>query len=941
MNFVFAQAAFPIRPVRAASVAALLLVAALPLPRAARAQPVAYDAPFFPGADHDPAVTPPERLLGFRAGDALASCEAIERCLRAWEDSPRMTLTTYARSWEGRPLHYAVLTSPRNHARLAEIRAEIARLADPRKLAADENIDARIRDLPAIAWIGCSIHGDETSGADAGLALIHHLVADRTAQTQKLLDDLVICIDATMNPDGRERFIQQVQQHAGVTPNLDPAALQHSGAWPTGRMNHYLCDLNRDWIFGVHPETRGRRTEFVAWNPQLLVDAHEMWPNSSFLFNPAREPFNPGVSPVIRTWWLAFSNAQALAFDAYGWSYYTREWADFWYPGYSDGWACLHGAVGMLFEQAGTGGTTIRQDTGGLLTYREAVHHQAIGMLSNLRTLQANRAAILRDFVGMKRAATSPAGNPGPRYLVVPPTANRARLAEFSRNLREQGIEIGRQRGALTGHDAVHTLGGRDESRTFPAGTLVIDRLQPRGTLVTALLDFDPRVDDAFLQSERKSLEARGESRLYDVTAWSLPLACALDAYWCARLDGLDTEPLSDDAPPPHDVDRAGGAYAYWIDGASDASARAAVHLLQAGVVTRVAERAFTIGTQRLEPGSLLIRRHENQSADLVERLAAAAEAAGVSIGAVPTARSATDTPDLGGEHFLMLDKPRVALFGGPGVDPYNYGEIWRLLDVDLGQPVSLFSIHERGGFDARRYNVVILPNTEGGDEVASLARELKPWVESGGTLIAIAGAAELLASEDAGLSAVRRREDVLDTLDAFSAAVELERRGRRESFPLDGVWENAPASAPAASEAEDAPAAEGAEALDAYRRRFAPTGVILRAESNPEHWLAFGCPAELPVFAAGSRALLSRTPTQTPVRFATRERLRLAGLLWPEAALRLADSAAVTAERVGSGQVILFAQDPVFRGGWPGTRRLLVNAVVFGPGCGADAPAP
>lgn len=97
----------------------------------------------------------------------------------------------------------------------------------------------------------------------------------------------------------------------------------------------------------------------------------------------------------------------------------------------------------------------------------------------------------------------------------------------------------------------------------------------------------------------------------------------------------------------------------------------------------------------------------------------------------------------------------------------------------------------------------------------------------------------------------------------------------------------------------------------------------------------------ELPLFAAGSTVLLSKSPAATPVRFAEAKRLRLSGLLWPEAAVRLESSAYATVERVGAGQVILFAQDPIFRGGWRGTGRLLLNAILLGPGCGTSQPNP
>lgn len=122
-------------------------------------------------------------------------------------------------------------------------------------------------------------------------------------------------------------------------------------------------------------------------------------------------------------------------------------------------------------------------------------------------------------------------------------------------------------------------------------------------------------------------------------------------------------------------------------------------------------------------------------------------------------------------------------------------------------------------------------------------------------------------------------------------------------------------------------------EAIDAWRRRFSPAAVILRGEVDPTSWLTAGCgdAAEMPVLFRGSSVLFSNV--RPAVRLAAADSLRLGGLLWPEARVRIADSAWATVEPVGRGQVVSFAASPVFRGSWRGTMRLFLNAVVVGPG--------
>lgn len=121
---------------------------------------------------------------------------------------------------------------------------------------------------------------------------------------------------------------------------------------------------------------------------------------------------------------------------------------------------------------------------------------------------------------------------------------------------------------------------------------------------------------------------------------------------------------------------------------------------------------------------------------------------------------------------------------------------------------------------------------------------------------------------------------------------------------------------------------------------RFAPVGVLLRALVSADDWLTFGVDsAEMPVLVMGSHVLLARAPVRVPVRLSAAPRLRLSGLLWPEARERLALSAYATVERVGAGQIVLFASPPSFRGATPGTARLFANALVYGPSLGAYQP--
>ncbi len=896
-----------------------------------------YKITMWPASQPDPGVPSPAQLLGYELGDRPASHAEIERCFAAWAEKGLLELREYGRTHEGRRLFYAILTSRENREKLESIREDVGKLADPRLLPDGTRDDDFVRGLPAIAWLAYGIHGDETSGSDAAIGVAYRLLAFDDEEARSLLANLVVVIDPLQNPDGRDRFIRQMDEFRGYTPSLDMSALPHTGRWPSGRTNHYFFDLNRDWVYGTQPETRARWKVVAEWNPQLFVDSHEMWPDSTFMSNPAREPFNPNLAPLIRNWWKTFADDSGRAFDAYGWSYYTREWADFWYPGYSDAWASYHGAIGMLYEQAGIGGHAIRQSTGRVLTYHEAVHHQLVATLANLRTLRDRRADVLKDYLTQKRAGLSAAPASAARTFLLPPSENGARRQAMIDLIHEQGVEAFVAQQPFSAAALVGAFRDRHERREFPAGTLVVRRQQPRAALVSALLDFDPRMSPEFLRDERRDLEVRGESRIYDVTGWAPPLAMGVDAYWSGDDVSAGLAPYVPAVAETGRFDEGSGAYAYVIDGASDAVLPALATLLQGGARVRVAQQSFVAAGRRFGRGSLLMRRLEND--ETLAGLLRAVAAEGVVVHTASTARSPDDTPDLGGGEFTLLTRPRVAMPVGDSLDENALGETWHLLDRELGVSVSL--IPAGGWVDLRAYNAIVLAPGAGN---AFSADALKSWMESGGTLIAIGDAVGSFAAEG-GVSAVRRREDVLDDLLEYETAVALERAAGSRPAYVDDLWDNpseAPPNFPAAERPESS--LEGVE-LDRYRRRFAPNGVIARADLDSTHWVAFGAglPSEsaAAVFVQGPRVLLAKPPVQTPARFASRDRLRLSGLLWPEAAERLADSAYVTVERVGSGQLILFAHRPNFRGAWKGTSRMLANAILLGPGCGASAPAP
>ena len=929
------------------------LVAAQPTRNANTGEHRVFDAE--PGT-YDPRIPSPQSVIGHATGDGAVRYDPMVRYLRALADaSPRVMLTPYAESHEGRTLYYLTITSEKNHARLATIKADNAKLADPRRLSDPGEADRIIETLPAVAWMAYAIHGDELSSTDAALQVAYHLTAGTEADVARLRDELVIHIDPLMNPDGRERYLGQLQHLTGRVPNPDYQAMQHVGLWPGGRGNHYLFDLNRDWLMQVHPETRGRAARILEWNPHLAVDSHEMGSRDTYLFDPPRKPHNVQLSAPHMAWRRRFSADQAKAFDRYGWSYYTREWYEEWYPGYANAWTSLAGAIGLLYEQAGVNAASVTQATGQALTYREAVHHQYVSSLANLETLRANRRELLRDYLTDKQWAVSAPAD-GPLAYLLPPTSDRARFNRFLDLLGRHGIEVEMATRAFDAAGVVDVQGDRTESQSFPEGTLVIRVAQPKRRLLLANLEFDPHMSDTFLAEERKELERRRGTRIYDVTAWNLSMAYGLEAYSADRMTEAELGPAT---PLPTGVPAAlpsQPAYGYLIDGADGDIYRAIVRLQAKECHLRVATKPFTIAGRKYEAGSVLLRGHENPS-DLAALITATARDLHLDIRGTDTAL-VEHGPDLGGGRFRLLATPRIAIATQWPIASTSFGSTWFLLDYRMELRTSPINIQSLGRVDLRKYNVIVIPHTWNRGGLAGVLDEkvrgkLKTWVEAGGTLVAMGRSAVVLATKDFGFTQTRLKRDVLTELSIYAEALKREQDAQKIAIDDDAVWggkipiadedetSSSTANGPPSQIPTTKPDVEALKRTDAWQRLFSPMGAFAATTPDDEHWLCFGLEERPPVLLFGDYAFMTKHPVVTPVRLAGAEHLRLSGLVWPEARERLGGTAYAAVERVGHGQIILFASDPFFRGYLEGSGRLLLNALILGPGMGTSPTMP
>lgn len=915
--------------------------------------------------NYDPAIPTPEDILGFPVGERTATPGQIVQAVQAWSAaSERAVAVEYARSHEDRPLFYVMISSPENLGRLDEIRADIERLARPAGLSASA-ADEIIERLPATAWMAYSIHGNETSGADAALAAIYHLVASTDEEVRQLLAKEIIFIDPSQNPDGRARFARSLEQNRGAAPNVDSQSLLHTGFWPYGRTNHYFFDLNRDFYFLVHPETRGRVQAINTWFPQIIIDAHEMGSHDTFLLSPAREPINRNLPPYTQKWAGRFAEDLAGNFDRQNWPYYHGEWNDNLYAGYSS-YAMFRGSLFILYEEARTAEDGVRLPSGAVRTYRESVHHQLLATMSNLQSLAEHSKAMYRDFLADRRAVLSADSPYADITYVVLPTGNRSRWNAFVAKLQAQNIELYSADRELTLRNARDWAGRDLASVKAPAGSLVIPNRQAEARLIAAILEFDAKIGDETLAKERQERLRNGGGVMYDVTAWNLEMMYGLETLRVADHIDSGISPYQASPEPPA-LAGATTAIAWIVDGQDDASVGFAARLMEQGVRVRAIDRAIELDGQAFSRGSVMVSLNDNRSfdADLAGLVGATAGKVGSSAVGISGGLGAGDLPDIGGRHFRLLTRPQIAVLSREGISPYSFGTIWHSIDSHLGIRHSHLDKAAFGYSDLRRYNVLVVPGSYSSfDFSTSELDSIKAWVKAGGTLVAIQGSVRALTGKDAGFSSVRQIQDAVADIQTYDVSLQREWLARRES--LDDAAAVRSHTVPFAvdypfPEQGTGPDAEALKKLDAWQSIFMPQGVMLAGHVDQRHWLTFGSENLLPILFGKNPVLMSDDRSEAVLRLGVLEtrgddeesrrlgwatvpagqgvRLRMSGLLWPEAAQRIANSAYLTRESMGYGQVILFAAEPVFRGAALATNRLLLNALVYGPGLGAYAP--
>lgn len=814
----------------------------------------------------------PEDIVGHEIGTRFTLHHAVsDYTQHVHKAIPGSKLIQYGASNEGRPLELLVLSSASNMQNLEAIRTQhLDRMQGGTGSAQYDDL--------AIVWLSYNVHGNEAVCTEAALEVMHDL-ALASMNGDAFLEHVVVLLDPCLNPDGHDRYAVWFNQYASSTPNSDPNSFEHDEPWPGGRPNHYLFDLNRDWAWQKQQESQMRSAVYHQWMPHVHCDYHEMGYNSPYYFAPAAEPYHESITDWQRAFQHEVGQATAKAFDARGELYYTKESFDLLYPSYGDTYPIFNGAIGMTYEQGGSGGAGVLVETsqGNLLSLNERIANHVESSLQAVYT-SARLAENLVDEWGAyyDRNRTQPIGRFA-GYLIPKTEDNAARIERLIQFLDGHGViteSVDKDQKSVTGWEY-----GIGQKRTVrpQAGDLVISSYQTHSSILDVLFDPDPVLSD---------------SLTYDITTWSVPFAYGL------RTFGLDAPIIGKPHITSETPSIQSEAFGFAFKRTGDQDSPLMAQLLSGGFTLRTNAKSFDVDGSTHEAGTLLVLRGDHKDRPQWWReLGALAADHGVELMTI-SGGYVDAGPDMGSDDIWAIPEIRVGALTGPGVSSLGAGEVWWHFEQELQYPITMLSAENSNPEEWGAYDVMVLPSGWYGQADESWMQALAQWVRNGGRLIAIANAVSMFEGEsDWGLN----RYDDEDQADAVRQRSSSEKASDRQ------------------------------QAFDERQRLRAMRigdGSIYPVKLDRSHPLAWGYP-DAPYYTLRSNssrfALLSGGWNVGTFDYDTQP---VSGFVGARANRELDGSLVFGVQPMGGGSITYFSDNPLFRGFWENGKLMFDNAV-------------
>ncbi len=847
---------------------------------------------FEPDLQINEGITSPKEFLQYELGENFTGyAHIVSYYKQLASESPRVLYNEYGKTYEDRPLINLVISSEENIQNIDQIRDKHLKLLN----ASSAEASSILENEPVFTSFSYNIHGNEASSSEAAMQVAYRMAAATDAETLDILKNSVIIMYICINPDGRDRYVYWYKSMKRIKrPGVEPKDMEHFEGWPGGRTNHYWFDLNRDWIWGVHPESRGHTGEYQKWMPQVHVDYHEQGYNSNYFTMPGTTPRNKLLPDSYESWSKVFGDANVAQFDKHQINYFTRDAFDFFYPGYGSSWPSVMGAIGMLTEQGGhsAGGRIVETNDGYNLTLRQRVFDHYTTSIATIKASAENRKPLLQYSYDAWKPANSKTNTKAYFFSDQDMYAN-----EVVNVLKRNGVKVYQANNNFQVASAKNYRDGAISRKTLPGGTFIVPTNQPRALFINSIMERNMAIED---------------SVMYDMATWSAPIAYNLDAWSTNGSFTADMTEVKEMPKSKGEIINPNAKYAYVIDWSQRDAPKALAKLWAKKYNVRAAEKPFSDGNMSFPSGSLIVLKGRNRekAASIDNDMQKIATESGVKIVGFNSGRMVTGM-DLANSGNRPIKQPRIAMMVDPPFSSYTGGQIYFLFDWVTELPIERIrttaleqtSLPKQGfrfgGADLKDYDVLILPG--GGGSLKALfgesqQEEIKTWVQNGGTLIATESAASFFTKENSKITEVELKKSPKDSSEERSYLKYADRE-------------------------------------DYFGKRRVP-GSAMNSIIDTTNPLAFGLKANLYSLRFGNTVLQPSDKFQT-VGYYHKDpaKLLVAGYASEENLNHIAGQAFAGVSSMGRGKIVYLVDNTQYRMFWLGPSRMMQNAVMILPG--------
>jgi hypothetical protein len=918
-----------------------------------------------PLVDYLPAsatVPTPEKVLGDVAGapNMLPYAEDTYKYFRLLAaSSPRVQVFTIGHSEEGREMIAVAIADEGLLKGSKENEARLAKLADPRTIGMDDAKAQPLIDASyPVYYITGTIHSPETGSPTALMEMAYRLAVDDSPYIKYIRSHMIVLITPVVEVDGRDRMVDVYKWHR-ANPGKDWPRLTYWG--------HYVAhDNNRDAMGMTLNLTNNVLNTYLGWHAQVLHDLHESVP---FLYDNTvgDGPYNAWIDPMLANEWaeLGWNNVgQMQNFGMPG--VFTHGDFDTWSPGYLMFLAGLHNGISRLYETFGNGGadtekriltpeeysrTWYRQNPPlpvVMWSQRDNNNYEESALLSTLSYFSKNTHHFLEDYYEKSKRSVLKPTVEGPAAYILP--ANEAELnrqVQLLETLKKQHVEVNQLSEASITTVPAAKRGDKPTQETFPAGSFVVRLDQPYSRVADALLDRQYWAPDDT------------QKHPYDDTGWSFSELFNVKVVRITDPAVLSAKMTMVDDPATLSGNVGGAGSVAVVANTGQSSLLALVYKLKNTHVA-VAEKEFDAEGKHFNAGSLLIS--DSEDATLAPVLKALSLNATRLAAAPSVATHAATAPRIAFMHSWQATQTEGWWryeFDHAGV-PYAYistqtaatdEDLRSKYDVIVFAPVGRSSSQDIIDGTPMYGNAMpwqrteLTPNLGLLDATAdtrpglglSGLEHLRKFVEKGGLLITCEDTAQFAI--ESGLapgvslahSEARVVGSVLNTV--FVSPNDPVAWGLGAAVPVM----SATGMAFNVSNTQGR-GGQGRILMDPYSQR--PTGrgsvedsdvVQGRKDVAPEALVKQKPWEPRPLNEEQMRNNPSVIPTQLRpdviLRFSDAKTMLLSGLL--DSASSIAEHAIVVDAHLGDGNVLLFANNPVYRGETVGSYPLVFNAIL------------